>query len=138
MPDQPRELVQSYFHGCKAALNCGDLIRAGFESNYAEGLRSQFVYFTSNLNVAVWAAELSSEDRRGRIYVVEPIGAHENDPNVTDKKFPGNPTNSYRSREPLRVMGELIGWHGHPSDEIRARKERLESLLRTREAGIIE
>ena len=137
MKTQPREFVQSFFHGCKADLKYGDLLRAGFDSNYEEGAQAKFVYFTSNLNAAAWGAELASGSAAGRIYVVEPTGAFEDDPNLTDKKFPGNPTNSYRSREPLRVVGEVIDWQGHTPEEVRLRKENLRRLTESG-AKIIE
>jgi hypothetical protein len=125
---KPREFSQSFFHGCKADLRHGDLIRAGFSSNYGEGTQAKFVYFTSNLNAAIWGAELAAGEGAGRIYAVEPIGAFEDDPNLTDKKHPGNPTNSYRTREPLRIVGEVIAWQGHLLEEIQARREKLRQL----------
>jgi Rifampin ADP-ribosyl transferase len=134
---KPREFLQSFFHGCKADLKRGELIRAGFSSNYEEGVQAKFVYFTSNLNAAIWGAELAAGEVRGRIYVVEPSGDFEDDPNLTDKKFPGNPTNSYRSREPLRVVGEVIDWQGHTPEEVRLRKENLRRLTESG-AKIIE
>jgi hypothetical protein len=134
---QPREFSRSFFHGCKAELKRGEMLRAGFDSNYAEAMQSKFVYFTSNLNAAVWGAELAAGEGAGRIYVVEPTGAFEDDPNLTDKKFPGNPTNSYRSREPLRVVGEVIDWEGRAAEEVRLRKENLRRLTESG-AKIIE
>lgn len=133
-----REFTQSFFHGTKAALNPGDTIVAGFGSNYAVGDRSRFVYLTSNLNVAAWGAELANGTGPGRIYVVEATGPVEDDTNVTDKKFPGNPTRSYRTREPLLVVGEVTHWTGHSPEEVRARKEHLEQLMKSGAAKIIE
>ena len=95
------------------------------------------VYFASTLDAAIWGAELASGDDRQRIYVVEPTGDVSDDPNLTDKKFPGNPTNSYRSREPLRVVGEVIDWQGHAPEEVRLRKENLRRLTESG-AKIIE
>jgi hypothetical protein len=138
MSTKIKEFVQSFFHGTKADLEPGDQMLAGFGSNYVEGDQSKFVYLTSNLNVAAWGAELAVGEQPGRIYVVEPVGAIEDDPNVTDKKFPGNPTNSYRTREPLRVLGEVMGWQGHSPEEIKARKARLEQLTQSGSARIIE
>jgi rifampin ADP-ribosylating transferase len=134
---QPKEFSQAFFHGTKASLAVGDAVAPGNDSNYAATLRSKFVYFTSNLNVAAWGAELAAGDAAGRIYVVEPSGPFEDDPNVTNRRFPGNPTRSYRSREPLRVIGEVKGWEGHSPDEIRARKESIERLMQAG-AQIIE
>lgn len=130
MPPKIKEFSQSFFHGSKAQLKTGDLIVAGHDSNYAQKKQSKYVYFTSNLNVAVWGAELASGEGLGRIYVVEPTGPIENDPNVTDKKFPGNPTNSYRTLAPLEVTGEVKDWEGHSAEEIRSRREVLEQLMR--------
>jgi rifampin ADP-ribosylating transferase len=87
-----------------------------------------YVYFTATLDAAVWGAELAAGEGRGRIYVVEPLGEFEDDPNLTDKKFPGNPTQSFRSREPLRVVGELFGWVGHSLEKLDAMRARLDSL----------
>lgn len=87
-----------------------------------------YVYFTGTLDAATWGAELASGEGRGRIYLVEPTGGFEDDPNVTDKRFPGNPTQSFRSREPLRVVGELVDWVGHPSDQVQAMRQGLDAL----------
>jgi rifampin ADP-ribosylating transferase len=114
-----------HLHGTKAELNPGDLLVAGRESNYEAGRMMNFIYFTATLDAAVWGAELASGDGRERIYVVEPTGPFEDDPNVTDKKFPGNPTRSYRSREPLRVLRELTGWEGHAPEQLRAMRDAL-------------
>jgi rifampin ADP-ribosylating transferase len=86
------------------------------------------VYLTATVDAAVWGAELAVGDGPGRIYVVEPTGPIEDDPNLTDKRFPGNPTRSYRSREPVRVVGELTDWEGHPADVLQAMKDHLERL----------
>jgi rifampin ADP-ribosylating transferase len=138
MTEKIREFIQTYFHGTKADLKPGDQIVAGFGSNYVEGMQSKFAYLTSNLNVAAWGAELAAGEGAGRIYVVEAAGPMEDDPNVTDKKFPGNPTNSFRTREPLIVLGEVTGWAGHAPDEIKLRRERLEQLVKGGAAKIIE
>jgi len=109
-----------YLHGTKADLALGDLLVPGRGSNFEEGRVMNYVYFTATLDAATWGAELASGDSRGRIYFVEPTGAFEDDPNVTNKKFPGNPTQSFRSREPLRVVGELVGWIGHSTERLQA------------------
>lgn len=137
MTGQPKEFAQTFFHGTKADLKVGDQIVPGRGSNYSETLKSKYVYFTSNLNVAVWGAELAAGEAEGRIYVVEATGEIEDDPNVTNKRFPGNPTRSYRTREPLRVMGEVKAWEGHSAEEIRVRKEGLARLMQSG-AQIIE
>ena len=117
-----------YLHGTKAALEVGELLIAGRESNFEEGRVMNYVYFTATLDAAVWGAELAAGDGRGRIYIVEPTGEFEDDPNLTDKKFPGNPTRSFRSREPLRVVGELAAWVGHSADKLQGMRQGLEAL----------
>jgi rifampin ADP-ribosylating transferase len=102
-----------YLHGTKADLSVGELLVPGRESNFEAGRITNYVYFTGTLDAAVWGAELAAGEGRGRVYVVEPCGEFENDPNLTDKRFPGNPTLSFRSREPVRVVGELEDWVGH-------------------------
>ena len=101
-----------YLHGTKADLAVGELLVSGWESNFEEGRVMNYVYFTATLDAATWGAELASGEGPGRIYVVEPMGEFEDDPNLTDKKFPGNPTQSFRSREPLLVVGELSSGSG--------------------------
>lgn len=116
-----------YLHGTKADLRLGDLIETGRTSNY--GARSAaFVYLTATLDAATWGAELAEGEGLGRIYVVEPTGPIEDDPNLTDQRFPGNPTRSYRTRDPLRVVGELTEWEGHPPEQIRAMRDSLARL----------
>jgi len=122
-----------YYHGTRADLKRGDLIEAGYSSNYGARKKGSWVYLTGTLDAAVWGAELAAGDGPGRIYVVEPTGAIFDDPNLTDKKFPGNPTRSYRSREPLRVMGEIRDWEGHEPGRLKAMKDHLERL---KEQGI--
>jgi rifampin ADP-ribosylating transferase len=94
------------------------------------------VYFTATLDAAVWGAELAGGDGRGRIYVVEPTGEFEDDPNLTDKKFPGNPTQSFRTREPLRVVGELVDWVGHSLEKLEAMRAALDEMQRNGTAQI--
>lgn len=112
-----------YLHGTKADLAVGELLVPGRESNFEAGRLMNFVYFTATLDAATWGAELASGEGRGRIYIVEPTGEFEDDPNVTDKKFPGNPTQSFRSRAPLRVVGELADWVGHAPEKLQAMRD---------------
>jgi rifampin ADP-ribosyltransferase len=116
------------YHGTRADLKSGDLIGAGYGSNYGQRKQASWVYLTGSLDAAIWGAELAAGDGPGRIYVVEPTGAIEDDPNLTDKKFPGNPTQSYRSRAPLRVTGEVADWQGHSPGQLKAMKDHLERL----------
>ena len=122
-----------FYHGTRADLAPGDLIAAGFGSNYGARKRASWVYMTGTLEAAIWGAELAAGSGCERIYLVEPTGPIEDDPNLTDKKFPGNPTLSYRSREPLRVAGEVTGWQGHTPERLQEMKDHLERL---REQGI--
>jgi len=117
-----------YLHGTKANLVVGEMLVPGHESNFEEGRLMNYVYFTATLDAATWGAELSAGDGRGRIYVVEPTGEFEDDPNLTDKKFPGNPTRSFRSREPLRVVGEVVDWVGHPPEKLAALRSRVQRI----------
>ena len=117
-----------YLHGTKADLAVGDLLRPGRESNFESGRVMNYVYFTATLDAATWGAELAAGEGRGRIYIVEPTGEFEDDPNVTDKRFPGNPTRSFRSREPLRVVGEFVDWVGHSPEKLQAMRDGLEAL----------
>ena len=123
-------------HGTKADLAVGDLLVPGRPSNFETGRIMNHVYVTATLDAAVWGAEFALGEGPGRIYVVEPTGEVEDDPNVTDKKFPGNPTRSYRTREPVRVVGELEGWTGHPPERIQAMRDGLDDLRR-RGAAVI-
>ena len=125
-----------YLHGTKAALAVGEMLVPGRESNFDDGRVMNHVYFTATLDAAVWGAELAAGQGRGRIYLVEPIGEFEDDPNVTDKKFPGNPTQSFRSREPLRVVGELADWVGHSREKLQAMQDGLRTLKRQGAAQI--
>jgi rifampin ADP-ribosylating transferase len=125
-----------YLHGTKAALGVGDLLAPGRESNFEAGRVMNYIYFTATLDAAVWGAELAAGEGRARIYIVEPTGDFEDDPNVTDKKFPGNPTQSFRSREPLRVVGELVDWIGHPPEKLEAMLTALAALQRDGKAQI--
>ena len=125
-----------YLHGTKAILAVGELLVPGRESNFEDGRVMNHVYFTATLDAAVWGAELAAGEGRGRIYLVEPTGEFEDDPNVTDKRFPGSPTQSFRSREPLRVTGELVDWVGHSAEKLQAMRDGLEALRQRGEAVI--
>ncbi len=119
-----------FYHGTKADLKRGDLIAPGYTPNYGKRKKAAFVYLTATLDAAAWGAELALGEGPGRIYVVEPTGPIEDDPNLTDKKYPGNPTKSYRSRHPLRVTGEVTDWQGHSPEQLKAMKDNLEQLSR--------
>jgi len=128
---------RQFFHGTRADLQPGDLIAVGHPSNFAEAGPLSWVYFTGTLDAAIWGAELAAGSGEERIYIVEPTGPIEGDPNLTDKKFPGNPTLSFRSREPLRVIAEVTKWQGHPQERIREMKEGL-ARLKAQGAAIID
>jgi hypothetical protein len=119
---------QLFYHGTKADLKPGDLIRPGFNSNFGKRNKASYVYLTATLDAAAWGAELSLGEGPGRIYIVDPTGPIEDDPNLTDRKFPGNPTKSYRSRDPLRITGEVTDWKGHSPEQLKSMKEHLERL----------
>lgn len=119
-----------FYHGTKAALNAGDLIGPGYASNYGKRRTAAYVYLTATLEAATWGAELAIGDGPGRIYIVAPTGPFEDDPNLTDQKFPGNPTKSYRTRDPLRVVGELTDWVGHSPEQLKTMKDHLAELDR--------
>ena len=119
---------QLFYHGTKASLKYGDLIGPGYNSNYGKRKNASYVYLTATLDAAIWGAELALGEGTGRIYTVDPTGPIEDDPNLTDKKFPGNPTRSYRSRNPLRVTGEVTDWQAHSPEQLKAMKEHLERL----------
>lgn len=121
---------QTYYHGTKADLNIGDLIEPGYASNYGKRKEAAFVYLSATLDAATWGAELAVGSGNGRIYIVEPTGSIEDDPNLTNKRFPGNPTRSYRSRNPFRVIGEVKDWTGHSADRLKEMHDHLEDLKR--------
>ena len=127
----------TYLHGTKADLAVGETLVPGRESNFEAGRLMNYVYFTATLDAATWGAELAAGEGRGRIYLVEPTGELEDDQNVTDKRFPGNPTRSFRTREPLRVVGELVDWVGHSPERLQAMRDGLDAL-RQRGAAHIE
>src|SRR6476469_7561918 len=134
----PFEVYQPgvYLPGTKADLAIGELLTPGRNSNFEPGRVMNYIYFTATLDAATWGAELAAGDGPGRIYVVEPTGVFEDDPNVTDKKFPGNPTQSFRSREPLRVVGELVDWVGHSPEKLDAMRTALDAMKRQGKAQI--
>jgi Rifampin ADP-ribosyl transferase len=117
-----------FYHGCKADLKTGDLLVPGFMTNYGSGKTSNFIYFSATLEAATWGAELAQGEKPERIYIIEPTAAFENDPNLTDRKFPGNPTRSYRTRSALRVIGEITDWTGHTPEQVQAMKDHVEKL----------
>lgn len=125
--------AETYYHGTKAELRPGDLIEPGYSSNYGARKEASFVYLTATLDAATCSAELAVGEGRGHIYIVEPTGPFEDDPNLTDKRFPGNPTKSYRTRDPLRVIGEVTEWEGHSAEAL---KEMHDTLARLKEQGI--
>lgn len=120
-----------FFHGTKAELTIGDLLEPQHFSNYQDK-KSNYIYFTATLDAAKWGAELATSTSKERIYIVEPLGDFENDPNVTDKRFPGNPTRSYRSASPLKIVAELSSWERHSDEQI---NHMLTSLKKLREQG---
>lgn len=136
-PVEIREEVTrwSYYHGTRAELAIGALIEPGHLSNYGEApRRANFVYFTRTLDASIWGAELAVGEGPGRIYRVEPTGPIEDDPNLTNVRFRGNPTKSFRSRAPLRVLGEVTGWTGHPPEVVQRMREGLAQLAK---AGVV-
>ena len=122
-----------FYHGTKANLNLGDLIAPGFNSNYGTNRQARYVYLSATLEAATWGAELAMGEGKGRIYIVEPTGPIEDDPNLTDKKYPGNPTKSYRTKDALRIVGEVTDWKGHSAEQLQTMKDHLQRL---KEQGI--
>lgn len=129
---KPFEIYErgALLHGTKAHLAVGDLLVPGHHSNFEEGRTANHVYVTATLDAATWGAELAVGEGRDRIYIVEPLGTLEDDPNLTDKKFPGNPTRSYRTREPVQVVDELLDWVGHTPEQLRSMRDGLAELTR--------
>jgi rifampin ADP-ribosylating transferase len=139
--DNCKSVSGPFYHGTKADLAIGDLLETGHASNFEDGRISNNIYFTAVLEAAIWGAELamllSNLKGRGHIYLVEPTGTFEDDPNLTNKRFPGNLTKSYRTREPLRITGVAEDWIGHPAAVLQARLDSLENLKR-RGLAVIE
>lgn len=129
----PTPFTQTYFHGTKADLKIGDLIKAGFNSNFGQRKSTKYIFLTATLDAAIWGAELAFGEGRERIYLVEATGPIEDDPDLTDRKFSGNPTMSYRSTKPFKVVGEVTVWQGHPAEQVKTMKEHLAKL---KEQGI--
>jgi hypothetical protein len=125
--------AQTYFHGTKADLKPGDFLQAGNNSNFGQRNSAKYIFLTATLDAAIWGAELAIGEGRERIYLVEPTGPIEDDPDLTDRKFPGNPTKSYRSTHPFKVVGEVTIWQGHPTEQVKAMKE---ELVRLKDQGI--
>jgi rifampin ADP-ribosylating transferase len=119
-----------FHHGTKTDLRPGDLLQPGYRSNFGPGRKANYIYLTATLDAATWGAELAMGEGPGRIYRVEATGPIEDDPNLTDKKFPGNPTRSYRTRQPLRVVGEILDWEPHAPEVLQGMRNRLEELDR--------
>lgn len=134
MTDQSKpseaEDLGPFFHGTKAELQPRDLLEPGYSSNFGERKTANFIYLTATMDAAVWGAELAVGEGPGRVYLVEPTDHFEDDPNLTDKKFPGNPTRSYRTREPLRVVGEVLDWEPHSPAVLQEMRDHLEELER--------
>ncbi|MFN7160415.1 MAG: NAD(+)--rifampin ADP-ribosyltransferase [Candidatus Gracilibacteria bacterium] len=124
----PKTFAQTYFHGTKADLKCGDLIDVGFNSNFDQGKNAKYIFLSATLDAAIWGAELALGTGPEKIYLVEPTGSIEDDPDLTDRKFPGNPTKSYRSTDPFKIVGEVTKWQGHTSEQVQAMKDGLKKL----------
>jgi len=135
--DSCAHIGSPFYHGTKSALEVGAALVPGYGSNFQDGRVSNNIYFTALVETAAWGAELATalagSGDRGRIYVVEPMGPFEDDPNVTNKRFPGNPTQSYRTRHPLRIVAELDSWQGHAPEVV---KGMLDHLAQLREQGL--
>ncbi len=126
-----------FFHGTKAEFKIGDLLEPQHLSNYQDK-KSNYIYFTATLEAAKWGAELATSRSKERIYIVEPVGDFENDPNLTDKRYPGNPTRSYRSKSPLKIIAELGSWDRHSDEEINNMLLALEKLRKQGKAIIYD
>jgi len=121
--------AQTYFHGTKADLKIGDYIEVGFNSNFGQRKKTKYIFLSATLDAAIWGAELAFGNARERIYLVEPTGPIEDDPDLTDRKFKGNPTKSYRSVHPFKIVGEVSAWHGHDPEQIRVMRDGISKLL---------
>jgi len=129
----PTPFAQTYFHGTKADLKPGDYIQVGNNSNFGERKNAKYIFLSATLDAAIWGAELAIGEGRERIYLVEPTGPIEDDPDLTDRKFTGNPTKSFRSTHPFKVVGEITIWQGHPPEQVKTMKD---ALARLKEQGI--
>lgn len=127
MADAPLD-AGPFYHGCKADLAIGDELVPGFMTNYGTGRKSNFIYFSATLDAATWGAELAQGESRERIYIVAPTAPFENDPNLTDRKFPGNPTRSYRTRGGLRITGEVASWTSHTPEQLKTMRDHIAAL----------
>jgi hypothetical protein len=125
--------AQTYFHGTKADLKLGDYIQVGSNSNFGKRKNAKYIFLSATLDASIWGAELAIGEGRERIYLVEPTGHIEDDPDLTDRKFPGNPTKSFRSTHPFKVVGEVTIWQGHPPEQVKTMKD---TLARLKEQGI--
>lgn len=137
--DDPKDVLDRgpFFHGTKAQLKIGELLEAQNHSNYQDK-KSNYIYFTATLDAAKWGAELAASESQERIYLVEPQGDFENDPNLTDRRFPGNPTRSYRSQSPLKIVAELGDWERHSEEEINRMLAYLKALREQGKAIILD
>lgn len=124
----PAPFAQTFFHGTKADLQVGDFIAPGYASNFGGRKEARYIFLTATLDAAIWGAELSVGRGRERIFLVEPTGALEDDPDLTNQRFPGNPTMSFRSTHPFKVVGEVTRWQGHSSDQIDEMRAGLERI----------
>jgi rifampin ADP-ribosylating transferase len=124
----PSPFSQTYFHGTKVDLKIGDFIEVGYNSNFGQKKKAKYIFLTATLDAAIWGAELAFGEGQERIYLVEPTGEIENDPDLTDQKFKGNPTMSYRSTQPFRVVGEVATWKGHQPEQVKAMKDGIRKL----------
>ena len=129
MPPGAKDLGP-FFHGTKADVRPGDLLDPGYSSNFGERVQANYIYLTATLDAATWGAELALGEGPGRIFSVEPTGPFEDDPNLTDKRVPGNPTRSYRTRDSLRVVGEVLDWEPHSPEVLQHMLDHLEELKR--------
>ena len=138
-PNVPAQspFYQTYFHGTKADLKIGDFIETDMSSNYGQNKKAKYIYMTATLDAAIWGAELALGEGRERIYLVEQTGEIEDDPNLTDKKLPGNPTKSYRSKHPFKIVGEITIWQGHSAAQVKAMKDELAKLTEQMELEIL-
>ncbi|UXX78684.1 NAD(+)--rifampin ADP-ribosyltransferase [Reichenbachiella carrageenanivorans] len=128
IPTVHTPFIQTYLHGTKADLKLGELLEVGYNSNFGKQNKAKYLYLTATLDPAVWGAELALGEMRERIYLVEPTGPIEDDPNLTNQKFPGNPSMSYRTQHPLKVVGEVTIWQSHSADQLKEMKDAIAKL----------